>query len=209
MNTVSRSSPRNPEKWKMSGTYYAAVEGDPLTSGEGSRVYARDNAGTIEDGSGRPRRMAFIGDDAYCARCKSTGSITYGVNIRNGGRMLDLVNGGRYQAVGGDIVLCKCADHPRIIATYGTSWSIVDRGEDSRVAVTKAPAQNLTYDEQVSASVPCVSLEGYPYLIETADGKTVCGRIDSSNRLPRIYTDTAATYTIHWGDEALAHEEWQ
>ncbi|WP_233806788.1 hypothetical protein [Paraburkholderia sp. HP33-1] len=65
------------------------------------------------------------------------------------------------------------------------------------------------YDEQVSARVPRVSLEGYPYLIKTADGRTVCGRVDSSGRLPRIDTAAAATYTIHWGDEALAHEEWK
>lgn len=50
----------------MTGTYYAAVEGDPLTSGEGSRVYTKQNVGTITDQSGRPRRMAFIGRRLVC-----------------------------------------------------------------------------------------------------------------------------------------------
>ncbi|MBB5467056.1 hypothetical protein HDG32_003176 [Paraburkholderia sp. CI2] len=50
----------------MPSVYYAAVEGDPLTSGDGSRVFASERVGTIADQSGRQRRMAFIGDHAYC-----------------------------------------------------------------------------------------------------------------------------------------------
>ncbi|MGF6805566.1 hypothetical protein OKW30_000692 [Paraburkholderia sp. Clong3] len=103
----------------MPSVYYAAVEGDPLTSGDGSRVFASERVGTIADQSGRQRRMAFIGDHAYCGKCKNTGPITCGAGVDDMRRMIDLANGGRRQAVGGDIVLCKCSEPPRIIAVHG------------------------------------------------------------------------------------------
>lgn len=46
--------------------FYAAVEDDPLTSGNGSRVHAIGKVGTIKGEDGRYRRMAFIGDPAWC-----------------------------------------------------------------------------------------------------------------------------------------------
>jgi len=89
--------------------YYAAVEGDPLDSGEGGYIYGtKKTIGTIEDKNGKPRNMVFIGDEGYCAKCDCTGAITYGAGVSERKRMVDLVNGGRLQAVGGDIVLCKC-----------------------------------------------------------------------------------------------------
>jgi uncharacterized protein (DUF2345 family) len=64
-----------------------------------------------------------------------------------------------------------------------------------------------TFDEQVRAAAPSVALDGYPYFIEIADGRTFGGRVDASGKLPRIVTDEADEYTVHWGDEALAREE--
>lgn len=130
------------------GIWYAAVEDDPLTSGPGSRVYAGENVGTIQGEDGRRRRMVFIGDEAWCAACSSMGVITYGATgLRVQHRMLDLVNGGRRQAVGDDIVLCKCSTHPRIIARCGRKWKIHDKGDDAqRKAVSSTPPQ--THDEQ-------------------------------------------------------------
>lgn len=109
--------------------YYAAVEGDPLDSGEGGYIYGtKKTIGTIEDENGKPRNMVFIGDEGYCAKCGSTGVITYGARLNERRRMVDLVNGGRLQAVGGDIVLCKCATPPQIISAYGCKFKIVDGG---------------------------------------------------------------------------------
>jgi hypothetical protein len=49
-------------------TYYAAVEGDPLDSGEGSYVYGTGKTvGSIEDQHGTSRNMVFIEDKGYCA----------------------------------------------------------------------------------------------------------------------------------------------
>jgi len=129
------------------GIWYAAVADDPLTSGPGGRVYAKGKAGTVRGEDGRSRRLAFIGDEAYCAACGTTGVIAYGADLREQRRLLDFTLGKRRQAVGGDIVLCKCASPPRIIALYGRKWTIRDQGESApaRAAPSVAP---ITYDEQ-------------------------------------------------------------
>jgi hypothetical protein len=192
--------------------YYAAVEGDPLDSGEGSYIYGtKKTIGTVEDKNGTHRNMVFIGDEGYCAKCDSSGPITYGAGVSERRRMVDLVNGGRLQAVGGDIVLCKCGTPPRIIAVHGQRFSIEDGGTAKAATGTKAERTNsvpyAAYDEQVTAIGRGAS-EGYPYCIEAADGRIESGRLDSSGVLPRIYTDNADAYAIHWGDEALSHGGW-
>ena len=130
--------------------YYAAVEGDPLDSGEGGHVYGtKKTIGTIKDENGKSRSMVFIGDEGYCAKCGSAGVITYGAGMADNRRMVDLVNGGRRQAVGGDIVLCKCATPPRIVALYGQKFKIIDGGgamrsgiaENASGAVSPAPQE--------------------------------------------------------------------
>jgi hypothetical protein len=155
--------------------------------------------------------MAFIGDKAYCEKCNSTGIIIAGARVDNDQRMIDLEHG-RRQAVGGDYVLCKCSERPQVIARYGRSWMIDDDcGASAAIETQKASSSNVSsagYDEQVKA-IGCGASEGYPYCIETADGRIESGRLDSSGVLPRISTDNADTYTIHWGDEAMAHEGYK
>lgn len=184
----------------MSGIYYAAVEDDPLTSGKGSRVFALKQCGTIQGEDGKRRRLAFIGDQAYCPKCDSTGVITYGAGLGDRRRLIDLVHGGRRQAVGGDIVLCKCSDHPRIIAMYGRKWVINDRGEESRAPVAKAPAQNLVYDQQFAL----VDAKGTPltdtyYTARMPSGELQHGVTDSRGRTKRYETDGAQSIGIYLG----------
>ena len=50
--------------------------------------------------------------------------------------------------------------------------------------------------------------QDYPYLIEMNNGRTFAGRINSHGQLPRICTETADSYTIYWGEDALAHKDW-
>nr|WP_244101917.1 hypothetical protein [Burkholderia cepacia] len=46
---------------------------------------------------------------------------------------------------------------------------------------------------------------GYPYYIETADGRVHSGVLDASGELPRVHTgDGSGDYTVYWGDEAIA-----
>lgn len=151
----------------MPGIYYAAVEDDPLTSGPGSRVYASERCGTIEGPDGVLRRIAFIGDEAYCPKCNSVGVISYGAAVNEKRRLVDLVNGGRRQAVGDDIVLCKCAEHPRIVATYGRRWIIHDRAEETRASVG-APSSS-------SPSESHDELEQYFELLDAETGAPVDG----------------------------------
>jgi hypothetical protein len=145
---------------------------------------------------GRP--FALAEDKATCGNCKGLWPIA--------GTALDCLDEGRAMVKDMARVYCPCREN--FVYASGSSpflWS--EGGGTTETVQSSTPPQ--TYDEQISARAPRVSLEGYPYLIETADGQTVCGHVDSSGRLPRIYTRNAATYTIHWGDEALAHEEWQ
>ena len=184
----------------MTGIYYAAVEDDPLTSGKGSRVFAYKQAGTIEGEDGKHRRLAFIGDEAYCPACNSTGTITYGAGVSDRKRMIDLVNGGRRQAVGGDIVLCKCADPPRIIAVYGRKWMIHDRGEEKLAPVAKALAQRPTYDEQFTlADAAGNALADTWYTVRLPSGELRHGVTDSSGKTARYATDDAHHLALYLG----------
>ena len=46
---------------------------------------------------------------------------------------------------------------------------------------------------------------GYPYYIETADGRVHSGVLDANGELPRVHTgDGSGDYTVYWGDEAIA-----
>jgi hypothetical protein len=190
---------------QMAGTYYAAVDGDPLTCGIGSRVIATKRTGTVEDESGQARPLAFIGDSAFCSACKSVGVIVGGAGLDGQRRLLD-VREGRRQAVGGDQIACKCQVPPRIIARHGRKWMIHDRGNAIQQISHNTPLESKpVYDEKVRA-VGRGATAGYPYFLETADGRTEAGRLDDSRSLVRIFTDTAEDYTAYWGDEALAKQ---
>ncbi len=64
---------------------------------------------------------------------------------------------------------------------------------------------NEIFDEQVHLTTePSLNLEGFPYYIETLDGRKYSGRADARAVLPRISTRGAEEYIVYWGDEALA-----
>ncbi len=58
------------------------------------------------------------------------------------------------------------------------------------------------FDEQVHA-VGAGASEGYPYYIETSDGRVFSGVLEQNGNLPRISTAIDADYRVYWGDEAL------
>jgi uncharacterized protein (DUF2345 family) len=41
------------------------------------------------------------------------------------------------------------------------------------------------------------------YFVERADGPMLSGRVDANGQLPRIETDIADKYMVHWRDDAL------
>lgn len=191
--------------------FYSVVEDDPLDSGEGSLVIDGTANCTIEGEDGRHRRMTFLGHKAWCNRCKSAGEIVAAAGCHDSLRMFD-VPLGRYQAVGGDKVICKCSSPPRIIPVFGRSWTLIeDTGGIGSAAAADLPRQTSRgpedFDEQVRSVARGSALADYPYFLETADGRTSYGRTDAGGNLPRIESQEAGDYTVYWGDEALAKQD--
>lgn len=182
----------------MRGTYYTVVDGDPLTSGSNSRAYARSGSCFIDDDEGR---MVFIGDPAYCERCDSVGKIVGGAGVSDMHRMIDMENLGRRQAVGGDWVLCKCPERPRVLAYYARSWIIHDSGDaEQRAERAITPTPRLVYDEQFTL----IDAEGKAlpqtyYTVQIPSGELVHGITDSAGHTARHETDGAQRIAIYLG----------
>ena len=104
--------------------FFAAVEGDPLDSGGNSRVVEGARSITIEGGDGRSRRMALLGHQAWCDACKSAGVIVAAAGSPSRNRLIDFTSSGQRQALGGDQVICKCEQHPRIVPVHGRRWTV-------------------------------------------------------------------------------------
>lgn len=154
---------------------------------------------TIHDNG---KKIALSGDEATCGNCKGTFKIF--------GTGKGMSEKGRNVVIDGDLVLCPCRKNRVIIGSNpGVFLETSDGAAGStRASSVTAPMQSgeQRYDEQVRAVTFGASLEGYPYVIETADGQIVSGRLDNSRRLLRVYTVTSEDYTVHWGDDALAHD---
>lgn len=151
-------------------------------------------------------QAAMVGARAYCNACKSTGVIA---KAGGPGR---LKHHGNEIALDADILFCKCAQTPRMVATMQTNARYDDLVETMGIVASSktfdggvSSVMTGAYDEQVEAKRDARS-EGYPYFIETEDGRVFSGRVDSDCRLPRVYTDTSDTYAVLWGDEALAKQ---
>lgn len=168
-----------------------ALKEDHTTTG--GRVLGGSADQYAEDG----RPFALDGDGATCGNCKGVWPIL--------GSARDWMDQGRSMVKDLDPVHCPCGKN-RVFAS-GNSPFDYETGGSSESVQPSTPKE--IYDEQVEAHASRVPVEGYPYLIEQADGQTFCGRVDSSGRLPRIYGDTADGYAVFWGDDALAHEGWE
>ncbi|RDS80016.1 PAAR domain-containing protein [Dyella psychrodurans] len=126
--------------------FYAVVEDDPLDSG--GRVLMGNRRSTITGPDGRPRRMAFLGDQAWCDTCKSLGEIVASPGSPQQRRIFDATIGQR-QALGDDLVLCKCAKHPRIIPMYGRKFSITVNSATAVAQTATANSPTATADSVI------------------------------------------------------------
>ncbi len=124
--------------------FYAVVEDDPLDGG--GRVLTGNRRGTVLGPDGRQRRMAFLGDKAWCDTCKSLGEIVASPGSPQQRRIFDATIGHR-QALSEDLVLCKCAKHPRIIPMYGRKFSIT-------VNSATGIAQTVTANSPIATTDP-------------------------------------------------------
>lgn len=148
--------------------------------------------------------MAFIGDKAYCEKCNSTGIIIGGAGVDNNQRLIDLEDGGRRQAVGGDYVRCKCPEHPPVVARYGRSWFMEDGGGASTVAGTHmeiaGTVSPVDYDEKFQpldthTDEPLANAE---YAIERANSDVEHGVTDANGYTHRLsMTDSAEKINIY------------
>lgn len=150
--------------------------------------------------------MTFIGAKVWCNGCKSEGVI----GSKGPHRIATMM--GKQQALDGDICICKCAPSPVLRASQDSAWHEFGTHELAAMGYDAFGRElangHRAYDEQVRAVTSWASLEGYPYHIKAASSDAYSGRVDISGQLPRIHTETAETYTIYWGDEALAHGDW-
>jgi uncharacterized Zn-binding protein involved in type VI secretion len=167
------------------------VQGNPTTTR--GLVIGGSAVGMTDDG----RPFALYGDEATCGNCKGAFKIVGTAT----GRCYD----GRAGVIEGDLVLCPCGRN-RVLA--GPNPGCFYEDTDTAVASGAGIASVVTspYDEQVRATGRGAS-EGYPYFIETADGRTFSGRLENSGHLPRVYTDGTNEYHVYWGDDALARQE--
>jgi hypothetical protein len=113
--------------------YYAIVEGDPLDNGGNSHVIDGANDATIEGPDGWVRRQTHLGHEAWCSVCQSFGPIVAGAIVKQSLRGFD-TRLNAWEAVGGDIVVCKCERHPRVMPVHARSVMYIDNGDAAAVS---------------------------------------------------------------------------
>ncbi|MFM0111494.1 PAAR domain-containing protein [Paraburkholderia nemoris] len=151
--------------------------------------------------------VAFIGSAAFCDACSSVGVIAKAGGPKRRKHCATEI------ALEGDILLCKCPTPPRMVAAMQDISRHDDMAKSMGAMISSRTANGgvssvamSAYDEQIEAKQGRL-FEGYPYFIETEDGRVVSGRLDSGCLLPRVYTEASGKYKVFWGDEALAKQQ--
>nr|WKF61771.1 hypothetical protein HUO10_006303 [Paraburkholderia busanensis] len=150
------------------------------------------------------KKIALSGDQATCGNCEGSHDI-----VATGEGMSEP---GRCVVLDGDLVRCPCKENRVIVGAnpgvfvecIGESQTIKSTARASRT--DNSPFLRIRYDEQVCCASSSTAIDGYPYFIETVDGRTITGRLENDSRLPRVFTEAVEDYTVHWGDEALARQ---
>ncbi|SFB90827.1 PAAR domain-containing protein [Collimonas sp. OK412] len=154
-------------------------------------------------------KVALIGGQASCLACKGTGIIAKAGGPRRMNFMGEV-------ALENDIVLCKCPEPPKLVATLHQTMTYDDQAEslgsvssaaiaDQHVTAIQKIHDAGSFDEAVHVSQEghAIDLAGLPFLIETEDGRRINGKMDANGELPRVATDEIGNYEIFWGDDAL------
>jgi len=186
--------------------FYAVVEDDPLDNGGNSHVMDGSPYSDIEGPDGRFRRQAYLGHPAWCSVCKSVGEIAAGAGISDCLRGYD-EQLKAMEAVDGDIVLCKCERHPRVVSVYAPGVTYVDKGSasDINASASVASAQSVIYDEQFTLmDAAGKALPDTYYTIRMPSGALVHGVTDSLGRTARHETSDAQRIRIYLGHKKEA-----
>ena len=174
------------------------------------RYHIRDGAKTTAGGTVRASvtwykidgaSVACEGDPIDCPACGTTGIIQCVTP-----RIPDRVNN-KEIALSDDLCICQCSPAPTLIANQTLKCQLlllVNAEQPARLMrSTVAPAtETVMYDEQ--PRLVALPIEGLPYFIQTADGRTFSGRAGPGGLLPRVTTEGKGEYHVYWGDEALA-----
>lgn len=166
-----------------------------------TRGFVMAFSSTIHDDG---KKIALSGDKATCGNCKGAYPIY--------GTAEGVSEGGRVAVVHGDKVLCPCGSN-RVIADSDAGCHLERQSEASLASrancgsAVAVPSTNANFDEQVRSITARAVLNGYPYFIETGDGRSFSGRTDANGNLPRVDTQDVNDYTVYWGDAALAKQQ--
>lgn len=188
------------------GVFYAAVDGDPLTSHPDSYVIARPgiHSASVVGRDGKTRSLVYIGDSAWCGACRSVGRIVGGSGISEQRRMIDLAGSGRRQAVGEDQVICKCPTLPRIIPVHGKRWKVVDADVAAPLPVMSAPYVHkpVVFDEQFTLiDAYGIPMAGVYYTVKLPSGEVRHGIADALGQTLRFQTQDAQYITVYLGHQ--------
>jgi hypothetical protein len=181
----------------MPRIFYAVVKDDPLDSG--GRIVGGNPRSMIEGPDRRMREQAYLGHQAWCATCQSYGVIRAGSGIADYLRGWDLTIN-MQEAVDGDIVICQCARHPKLVAVYARWRSYEDSCGGSFTPATSGLSTEpaVPYDEQFtlrdSNGDPLANVR---YRIVIDGDRVVTGTTDASGKTERIKTNDASKLSLY------------
>lgn len=184
---------------KRLSIFYAAVEDDPLDSG--GRVIEGGECGAVKGEDGQRRRLTFLGQQAWCEKCESTGTIVAAPGSPDKKRLYDRSRA-RQQALGGDLVLCKCTHHPRIVPVYGRKWKIIQDNESTGhaagpITAVGTMAMAVAYDDRfILKDADGRALAYTAYALRRHTGTFEYGETDGRGRT-HLLSSVAAAETIH------------
>ncbi|WP_175152549.1 hypothetical protein [Paraburkholderia ultramafica] len=177
------------------------MEDDPLDNGGNSHVIGGTPHATIQGPDGKSRGQTHLGHKAWCSVCQSVGEIAAGARISDYLRGWDEILGAK-EAIDGDIVLCKCERHPRIVSVYARSCTYIDSASGAPAAATPAAlasAQSTGYDEQFTLRDANGSPLADTYYTLASHGTLIHGVTDSYGRTARHETDGAQAVRVYLG----------
>jgi uncharacterized Zn-binding protein involved in type VI secretion len=172
------------------------------------RYHIRDGAKTTAGGTvkasvtwykidGAP--VACEGDPVNCPTCGTTGIIQCVMP-----RIPERVNN-KEIALSDDLCICRCTPVPKLIADQTLKCQLLvlvpEEVAQQWSSTATPPTERRIYDEQ--PRLEAAPIEGVPYFVQTADGRTFCGRTGPGGLLPRVTTEGEGEYHVYWGDEAL------
>lgn len=147
------------------------IEGVPLTTHHGTE-------------------LTFLGAHVICPACKSTGRI-----VQKGPRWPGSMMG-KEPALEGDICVCKCDPPPVMIASQADMYESFDGQALASMGYASngrpLEHESKTHDQHFriinSDGEP---VEGLPYLLKSADGKTVQGTTLANGKTELVFANEA------------------